>query len=523
MTNMRALLPLPPGLTLDSVDLATTLVTFEIVATSQTASCPLCATPSTQMHSHYQRTVADLPCCGRRVVLHLHVRRFRCSRPSCPRRIFTERLPLLVRPWAQMTERLCKALVALGVATSGQQGARLAAHLGMRVCASTMNRLILALPPPAPLSSRVVGIDEWSYRRGHRYGTILVDLEARCVVDLLPERQAQDVAQWIQQHPQVQRISRDRGGIYAEGVRQANAAIVQIADRWHLLKNLGEALERFVERCQLSQLLVHLLQNETTSAGPSPPPHPETPMPGSASKQQQRFRAIHDLVAAGSSLHTISRTLGLARNTVRRYARMSVVPSRPRLRASQVDPYRAYLYRRWSEGCTSGVQLLAEIQQRGYRGGYTQLKGALARLRQQVPAPHLPPVRLSPRQIRWLLARSPDRLTEDEHHHRTALLAASPETYRIWASYHAFWRLLRGRQVNALEGWLWQAEHSGIEELQAFAAGVRRDHTAVTQAIGSRWSQGQVEGQITRLKLIKRQMYGRAGFRLLRQRVLHRI
>ena len=237
MTNLRALLPLPPGLTLDSVDLATTVVTFAIVATSQTASCPLCATPSTRIHSHYQRTVADLPCCGRRVVLHLQVRRFRCSLPSCPRRIFTERLPLLLRPWAQMTERLRQVLVALGLATSGQAGARLAAHLGMRISGSTVNRLILALPPPAPPCSRVVGIDEWSYRRGHRYGTILVDLESRCVLDLLPDRQVQAVAEWIRHHPQVHSMSRDRGGIYADGVRHGNTAIVQIADRWHLLKS----------------------------------------------------------------------------------------------------------------------------------------------------------------------------------------------------------------------------------------------------------------------------------------------
>lgn len=166
---------------------------------------------------------------------------------------------------------------------------------------------------------------------------------------------------------------------------------------------------------------------------------------------------------------------------------------------------------------------MAEIQHLGYRGGYTQLKNALAGLRQQIPPPPLAPSRLSPRQIRWLLARSNESLTEEELRLRVLLLGASPETRTIFTSYQTFWTLLRTRRVDALEPWLHNAERSGIAELHAFAAGVRRDHAAVVQAIGSPWSQGQVEGQITRLKLVKRQMYGRAGFELLRQRVLHRI
>jgi transposase len=519
-----AVLSLPADLLVSSVAIVTNQLTIAVIASSETAACPLCSTPSARVHSHYQRTVADVPCCGRRVVLQLHVRRFRCALSSCPRRIFTERLPLLVRPWAQITERLRQALIAIGLATSGQQGARLATHLGITTSASTINRGILALPPPSsPFPCHVVGIDDWSYRRGHRYGTILVDLVGRRVLDLLPNRQVAAVAQWIRQHPEVDTISRDRGEIYADGVSQGNPSIVQIADRWHLLKNLGDALERFVVRCHLSALWRSVQAEEPVPMDPEPLMIPDIPVPMPSLKRQQRFTAIHDLLAEGKSLRAIARHLGLRRNTVRRYARMTTLQPRPILRASKVDPYRAYLYRRWSEGCTLASQLFAEVQQLGYRGSYSQIRDCVARLRQHPSGVPIPPARRSPRQIRWLLAQTSDQLTATERHQRLALLAASPETLTMFASYHTFWALVRLQRVRELERWLANAEHSGIEELGAFANGVRRDYSAVAQAISSPWSQGQVEGQITRVKLVKRQMYGRAGFALLRQRVLHRI
>src|SRR5437763_4586773 len=242
------LLPLPQGMQIDQIQANQNEVSITVIATHPTSCCPLCRHPSSSIHSRYHRTVRDAPCGGRCVQLALCVRKFFCRNPLCERKIFTERLPELVQPWAKMTIRYCQQLTSVGLATCGKGGTRLAARLGMHTSRQTILRRIMALPDPPVGSILYLGIDDFSFRRGCRFGTLLVNLESHRVVDLLPDREAATSANWMYQQPDLMAVSRDRGGAYASAVRQGAPQAMQYADRFHLMKNLGEALEDLLAR-----------------------------------------------------------------------------------------------------------------------------------------------------------------------------------------------------------------------------------------------------------------------------------
>ena len=213
-------LSLPDGIFISSVHATTTELVVRIACQRSCAACPLCQQTSERVHGNYVRTVADLPCGGRRVILALTVRKFVCSAPTCPRQIFTERLPDLVQSYARMTKRLREALVALGLATSAQVSERLAPSLGMLVSAPTLLRRLRAVACPSPKSVRILGVDDWAWKKGQTYGTILVDLEKRRPIELLPDRKEETLTAWLLTHPEIDVISRDRGGEYAAAAKK---------------------------------------------------------------------------------------------------------------------------------------------------------------------------------------------------------------------------------------------------------------------------------------------------------------
>jgi transposase len=242
------LLPEAQGLRLENIAIDAKTVSLSVASTCPSASCPVCGHKTARLHSHYRRTVADLPWGGRLVRLSLLVRRFRCSAPECPRRIFAERLASVVEPYARKTTRLHEILRLVGFALGGEGGARLLWRLGMRASPSTLLRYVRGSPSVVHPQPEAVGIDDWAFRRGPRYGTILVDLERHEVIDLLEDREAATVSAWLKRHPEIRIIARDRGGAYAEAAAKGAPQAVQVADRWHLLKNATEVVQRFVER-----------------------------------------------------------------------------------------------------------------------------------------------------------------------------------------------------------------------------------------------------------------------------------
>ena len=244
----RLLLPDPFSLGCQDLSITPDQVTISLRPTTSAAACPICGESSSRIHSRYVRTLADLPWQGRPVRLQVEVRRFFCDTPACPRRIFAERLPGVANVYARKTARLAQAFRWIGFACGGEEGSRLAGHLGMSTIADVLLRLIRYAPSPSLSTPRVLGVDDWAWHKGQRYGTILCALERHRTVDLLVDRAAETLESWLRAHPGIEVIGRDRGTCYAQGASAGAPKTRQVADRWHLMHNLQEALVRMLDR-----------------------------------------------------------------------------------------------------------------------------------------------------------------------------------------------------------------------------------------------------------------------------------
>lgn len=436
-------------------------LSVQLTARQTEAACPRCAQPSPGVHSRYQRRLVDLPCAGLPVALRLAVRKFFCRNPACPQVVFSERLGEVAAPYARRTLRLRQEQTSLGFDLGGEAGARTAQRQGMPVSADTLLRLIRQTPPPAYVTPRVLGVDDWALRKGQVYGTILVDLEQRQPVDLLSDRSAATLEQWLKAHPGVEVIS---------------------------------------------------------------------------------YRTVRDLAASGLSWRQIAQRLDLSYRTVRKFACADQFPEQATRRsvASKLDPFLPVLRQALTAGEDNALQLWRHLRDDlGYTGSRTLVSRWVAHHRHLSPprspdqprpthrgkppltAPPAPaPHRLSARQAAWLLVRPSETLDEQERQQLERLGHAAAEVQTAYTLAQEFINMIRQRTNANFKDWLARSEATEIPELRAFVAGLRRDKAAVVAALSLPYSNGQVEGQINRLKFIKRSMYGRANFDLLRQRVL---
>jgi transposase len=529
-------------------------VHLSAVATRHSAKCPVYHRRSWRVHSRYERTVADLPCAGDVVTIHLITRRFICKVRWCHRRIFAERLAL-VAPFARKTRRLWTQLQRHGFALGGDPGSRHALASGMPVSPRTLLRLVRAAPLPQVDPVVALGIDDWSQRKGHVFGTILVDLEAHRIIDLLPDRTADGVAAWLAQQSTVSFVTRDRAGAYAEAVRRAAPLAVQIADRFHVLKNLTDVVERVFSRhlpvlhaaagSVLEQQAAlyeqatsdHVALRSALNGLVSEPPFPLVADARLSAALHERRKGRDEQVLAlheeGATLASIAHRLHLTRATVRRIVRAGVdqVGARAK-RPSSISPHEHYLWTRWTDGCHNAFVLWQEIQARGYTGSYVHLRRALRGWRTEAgesERQHRTPTTAStptlkmftPRQAAWMVLRANSALQPDERLFFHQLKDEWPMLEAVQRLALQFGQLVRRRDHEALDEWLISAEQSGIAEFHGFANGLRRDLAAVTAALKWSWSNGQTEGHVNRLKTLKRAMYGRAKLDLLRLRLLY--
>jgi transposase len=550
------LLGAPEGSCLIRACLDVENLTVHLAITAPTAACPLCSSDTRRVHSRYTRRLDDLPCLGRCVRLRIAVRRFVCPRADCPRRIFAERLPGFAAPWARTTDRLRRTHTDIGSSLGGEAGARLAALMAMATSPDTLLRRVKQLKAEPAAPPRVVGIDDWAWRKGQRHGTIVVDLERSDVIDLLPDRDADTVAAWLKAHPEVEVIGRDRSGAYAQAATEGASEAVQVADRWHLLKNLREAVERVLERHSAvvdaalkttetptepaRDTAVPETGAATSPVEPSPPRPPSEPLPESPRLQAEqsqrrkrigRFEQVHELHRRGHSAARIARELGLSRRSVFRYLRREMCPAwgLGGSRRSRLDRHREWIDARLAEGVINVADLHRQLTERGFKGSYgsvydfvTKRLGAAGKRRERLNAANPPvPAPPSARRLSFEWARRPEKRKPPEEARLDAIRACSDELAAALDLADGFADLIRKRSSTTLGEWLARGEASPDPDLRRFAEGIRRDEACVQAAVTERWSNGPVEGHVNRLKTIKRQMYGRAGFVLLRARVLN--
>src|ERR1700722_18961510 len=546
------------GLSVEWIRFGPEAVEIGVVPTSTACCCPQCGLASDRVHSHYIRTLADVPAHGRVIHLQIRLRRFFCGFAGCAQETFAEQVPQVMMRHSRKTCRLVQALQNIALEAGGEAGARLGGRLSMPASPDTLRRLIRRLPAPAAAGPRVLGVDDWAFHRGRRYGTILCDLETHRPVDLLPERSASSFAAWLQEHPGVEIISRDRGTDYAKGATLGAPQAKQVADRWHLLHNLTEAFERGLDRhhtliAQAAQSLSPVPASMTTpvqnQAPPAPTPSAQAPPIRSSTRRQRleeararrraRYEQVKTLQSQGVALLEISRQLHLARSTVRGFARAEQLPQRAARCAEGIlseaeapvrgrrspDPLKDhldYLKRRWEEGCHNAMRLYREVKERGFTGLPYVVKRRVAPWRKaQSATRRVAAWRPSGRTVAWLLLKPNQKRTAQQAEFLKALLQVWPSLTENVALIEEFRSILCRHHPEDLESWAQlTAEPSILREIHQFARNLRQDWAAVLEAASEPWSNGQVEGQVNRLKLIKRLMYGRANFDLLRQRVL---
>jgi transposase len=547
---LTRLLPDATRLRLEACDVddTTAQITLRVQSTQTRAPCPLCASPARRIHSDYGRTLADLPWAQYRVYLQLRVRKWFCRNRRCRRRIFTERLPTVAAPWARRTLRLAQRLIALGVALGGKAGVRLGHAWDLAVSRNTLLRVLRRQPEPDAPTPRVLGVDDWALRKGHTYGTILVDLERRQPITLLPDRTAAPVAQWLREHPGVEVIARDRASAYAEGAKQGAPQATQVADRFHLLQNLRETLDEVFTAHHQSLNAVHAVRPPPPGVRPDgavalPVPPRATPKAVQqraaqrAERRQARYDEVWTLHRQGWTVPAIARQVGLGQRTIFRYLHTPTCPGqqhRSTYGRSLLTPYKDYLRTRWNAGCRTAMQLFRELQLQGYPGSYAVVAAYASRLRQ---AQGLPPGRrspgqalpavveptarpLTPRRATWLVLRREAQRTADDTQQLAQIRAQSAALTEAIDLAQDFAHLVRQRQPAQLDPWLQRAASSTLDAMRRFATGLYDDYQAVKAGVTLPWSSGPVEGHINRLKMLKRQMFGRAHLDLLRHRFL---
>jgi transposase len=536
---------------------------MELRCTDLSVPCPDCNCPSRRVHSRYPRTINDLPWRGTPVVIHWRARKFFCDNPDCHRRIFAEQLPGLAASQGRNTAQLDETLIDIGLECGGEPGRRLAAELGISTSGDTILRRLRSIPAEADLHPQTIGIDDFAFRKGHRYGTVIVDHESGRVMDLLPERSSDSTANWLRTQPQVEVVTRDRSTLYASGITAANPQVVQVADRFHLHVNLREAVVRMLDRhhqdvTAAAQAAVNppLLVQPEEPVPPQPVPTEEeaktndvtaaatdqsAPLAKGAehsmnrrAKRLARYEQILQLRDSGVGIRAIAKQMGMGRETVKKFLRAGAFPERAKTRRSSlIDRYKDELRRLWDSGTRNAMELYKQIAAQGFRGSCYLVRRCIASWRDPAQQTHVSgprpkskgsqatPARISSNRLSWLLMKEDIKRDAGEQKLIDDLLA-SCEPLRIGIELaKGFKPALANHQPQDLWAWTQQAMQGGVPmEIRSFAQGLVRDAASVEPAVKLKWNNGRAEGHVNRIKLIKRKMYGRAKFDLLRIRVL---
>ncbi len=531
MHSLKTLLQLPCGWRCSRQIISSDGITLHLHGKRKTAQCPECFKRSDSVHSCRRRRLQHLPCSGQTLWLVFSVRHWYCRNPACSRKIFAESLAPFASSHQQSSQALQNLQRQLGLIAGGEAGKRAAMAVGLRCSADTLLRRVINTPETKQSGAPHVGIDEWAWHRGHCCGMLIVNLDTHRPLVLLPGRDQRTLATWFRKYPEIQVVSRDRSGVYATAAREGAPQARQVADRWHLLKNIGDALERMMYRhIPLIRLVVRELSLKKS-------PEPEISVPAALlrrperlkqqtrKKRHQRWTEVMALHNKGCSFREISRITGLSRVTVSRWVRSGTFPemsTRPPKRGL-LDPWREWLKEQRECGNYNAGRIWREMVARGVTGSETIVRDAVAKWRKGWIPPVTTAARLPSvsRVSRWLM---PWRIIRGEENYAFRFISLmcekEPELKIAQQLVLEFYRILKNQNKSQLSSWFTRVHESGSAEFRRVVAGMEADAAAICEAISSRWSTGVVEGHVNRLKVLIRQMYGRAGLELLRRRVM---
>jgi transposase len=474
--------------------------------------CPMCGSVCSRVHSQYRRRLDDLPAAGVRIALILRTRRFFCDTVACERRVFAERFET-VAPRARRTNRLDEVVHCLAIALGGRPAASLSRRLNVEVSNDTLLRIVRRRGPQSFPPPTIVGIDDWAWRRNHRYGTLICDLERRATIALLPDREPATAEAWLAQQSQICIVARDRGGGYAVAVQRALPHAIQVADRWHLMENASGA---FLDAVRKSMRQVRTAMGASV-IDPSLLTSAEKLQYEGYILREETNAAILSLSQQGIAIKEIVRRTGYSRGLIRKILR-GQRSDLFRIRQSSLDPYLPWLDEQWEAGCRNGAALWRALRLHGFRGCLRVVSEWSARRKKAEKADPAALARApSARTVARLLTVGRERLSKAE----TITVAAIESGVAVLVEAREiileFQDIIRRKALAELDTWIIRARSSLVA---AFGNGVSKDRAAIEAAIALSWSNGQTEGQICKLKLVKRQMYGRGNLDLLRARVI---
>jgi len=503
----------PRGFAVDSISSDGSGLAITLRSASSRSTCPGCGRKSGRMHSRYRRRLADLPVAGRPVRLVIIARRFRCDAANCERRIFAERFDAeVLAPRARRTARLDHIVHHLGLALGGRPAASFARRLMLPVSNDTLLRVVRRRGTPPFKPPTVIGIDDWAWRRNQRYGTIICDLERRKTIALLPDREPATAQGWLSDQQQIEIVARDRAGGYAVAAAKALPQAVQVADRWHLMENASGA---FLDAVRKSMRQIRSAIGAAT-INPALLTAAERLQYEGYLRREETNAVILELAKKQVSIKEIVRRTGHSRKLVRSVLRGQSTDIF-RVRQSSLELHLQWLDQQWATGQRNATELWRQLKNQGFRGCLRIVVEWATRRRRAEKADgalgHTP----SARTIARLMTIGRDGLSKAETVMIAAIEGGVPSLTKAREIITAFQGMIRKKSLGELEPWLESARASLVA---SFANGVARDKAAVSAAITSAWSNGQTEGQITKLKLLKRMMYGRGKLDLLEARII---
>ena len=514
----------PSDLSISDIIVQGSNVIVKIISTKSECICPNCKQTSDRVHSQYQRTIKDLPIINRKVVINLQTRKFFCDNPNCKTKIFTERFQSLIKPYARRTDRLNKHLELLGFIVNAEAGSILSKQILADISPDSMLRLVKQIELTIDTDCQYIGIDDWAIRKGHKYCTLICDLITKRPIDILPDRDYETISKWLRKHPEVKFISMDRAVTYNSAAKNEIPQAKIVADRFHLVYNLGQTLMKYLQRQFSNGMPIHSeLSEENLQTKEKPLSNQEKRQLELYEKKWELIQEVQWIHQSHYSTRQISKITKLSRGTIIKYLDIKERPVPVHVkRGSILDKYKSIILEALKENLNSPV-ILEKIKEQGYEGSASLLRMYIADIKRnqgnQQQGNHFKKERISRKQLYILLFWNPDKLSKKNKEILPKLMG-NPNLRKIYAAIQDFKKSIKTRDIKLFEDWVNDNLKSSVQELKNFAKRISEDIEPVKNALLYDWNNGPLEGNINRIKMIKRTMYGRAGFDLLRKKIL---